>query len=296
MFPFTIRQLELFSSLSRTQNFQQTAEAFGISQPCVSNQISALEYQLGIQLFNRARGRAPTLTHAGLQFKGEVEEFLAMGGKLARRKVTAPAVVRHLSVYIGGHIFNDFIKTALTDFYAANPNLILNVAHERPRPQVLLDMERGKFDIAVFNHPEKLHLPGVEHIGHVRAGVFAHPSLGYASNDIDVISNLPFLSLPAGSYEESCVAQLLATEGIVPGNAIIRVPDHDVARGRIRENACAVYSIESIFRVENEAAPMMVYRMADWTCHFFARKDVPDDIVEMFRTFIMSCLPQRSAY
>jgi DNA-binding transcriptional LysR family regulator len=69
MFPFTIRQLELFSSLCRTGSFGATADEFCISQPSVSNQISMLEFQLGIKLFTRERGRRPMLTADGLQFR-----------------------------------------------------------------------------------------------------------------------------------------------------------------------------------------------------------------------------------
>ena len=74
-FPFTLRQLEVFSSLCATRSFRRSAEMLGISQASVSNQMKALEDQLGITLFARRPGQRPTLTPEGMAFLDDLRAF-----------------------------------------------------------------------------------------------------------------------------------------------------------------------------------------------------------------------------
>src|SRR5690554_6113468 len=86
--PFTLRQLEVFSSLCATRSFRRTAEALGISQASVSNQMKALEAQLGVALFARRPGQRPALTAEGMAFFDDLQVFQAAAETLAshRRK------------------------------------------------------------------------------------------------------------------------------------------------------------------------------------------------------------------
>ncbi len=75
--PFTLRQLEVFSSLCTTRSFRRSAGTLGISQASVSNQMKALEGQLGLALFDRKPGRRPTLTAEGMAFLDDLRAFQA---------------------------------------------------------------------------------------------------------------------------------------------------------------------------------------------------------------------------
>ena len=57
-------QVIYFIDLAKTLNFTETAKHFFVSQPAISKQISALEEELGVQLFHRGQ-RQVTLTPAG---------------------------------------------------------------------------------------------------------------------------------------------------------------------------------------------------------------------------------------
>ena len=57
-------RLKVFVTLSVVKNFTRAAEVLHISQPAVSQNISELEKQLGIKLFDRLRGEV-VLTPAG---------------------------------------------------------------------------------------------------------------------------------------------------------------------------------------------------------------------------------------
>ena len=58
------RRLLTFREVARRGSFSRAAEALNLSQPAVSQQVTALETQLGTRLLERGRGGAVT-TQAG---------------------------------------------------------------------------------------------------------------------------------------------------------------------------------------------------------------------------------------
>ena len=59
------RQIECFLEAGRLLNFTRAAENLLLPQPAVSRYISALENELGVQLFLRENSRKVVLTEAG---------------------------------------------------------------------------------------------------------------------------------------------------------------------------------------------------------------------------------------
>jgi hypothetical protein len=62
-----LRQLRYFLAVAECESFTKGAEKVAISQPSLSVQIAALEYELGAPLFDRL-GRRVALTEAGRLF------------------------------------------------------------------------------------------------------------------------------------------------------------------------------------------------------------------------------------
>ncbi|MGV9877098.1 LysR family transcriptional regulator, partial [Streptomyces cellulosae] len=58
------QQLQYFVAVAETRHFTRAAELVHVAQPSLSQQIKALERELGADLFRRARGNI-TLTDAG---------------------------------------------------------------------------------------------------------------------------------------------------------------------------------------------------------------------------------------
>ena len=71
----TISQLEYFLELSEELNFTRVAERHYISQTAVTQQIKALEANLGFSLFKRTK-RQVVLTPAGIVYKREIAGIL----------------------------------------------------------------------------------------------------------------------------------------------------------------------------------------------------------------------------
>lgn len=68
-------RLKVFAQVAQTGSFTKAAEALSISQPAVSQNVSELERQLGITLFERRRGEV-ALTEQGKLFLKYAERII----------------------------------------------------------------------------------------------------------------------------------------------------------------------------------------------------------------------------
>ncbi len=76
-------QLQYFVAVAETRHFTRAAETVHVAQPSLSQQIKALERELGADLFLRARGNI-TLTDAG-------EALLPLARRIPGRRGHGPA-------------------------------------------------------------------------------------------------------------------------------------------------------------------------------------------------------------
>ena len=93
---FELRDLECFLAIADHGTFSRAAEALRLSQPSLSRRIAALERQLGVSLFSRAR-RQISLTPAGRTLAREARGIFAE----ARMAVD---VTRAASRGVAGHL------------------------------------------------------------------------------------------------------------------------------------------------------------------------------------------------
>ena len=174
--PFTLRQLEVFSSLCAMRSFRRSAESLGISQASVSNQMKALEAQLGVELFARRPGQRPTLTVEGMAFLNDLRAFQAASETLAghRRRGEEEGLVRY-RVLVGLRLLDGYIRPKLSRFFAAHPGIELNFEPQTPRKDLIRDLKDGRHDFALFHHrADRGTEPHVRELALVRGGVYGH--------------------------------------------------------------------------------------------------------------------------
>jgi DNA-binding transcriptional LysR family regulator len=82
-----LRYLRYFVTVAERQSFTRAAEELRVAQPAISQQIKALEGELGVSLLHRTK-RSVKLTAAGSAFLSEAKEILAhaeLSKQIARR-------------------------------------------------------------------------------------------------------------------------------------------------------------------------------------------------------------------
>ena len=148
-----LRQLEYFVAVARGLHFGRAAETLHVAQPSVSQQIKALETELGVHLLDRT-SKSVALTGPGAELLPLAEKLLDDAAHLRRvAQVNARRITGELRI---GFLADEYAKDAGDRFVRAvrraHPRLVLEfqqldfAEHHRA-------LERGEVDLAFLMGP-----------------------------------------------------------------------------------------------------------------------------------------------
>lgn len=192
-------RLKVFMTVSELSSFTLAAQQLGVSQPAVSQNITALEKSLGVQLLERRRGDI-FLTEAGRAFRDYASHIIywysaaeKMFGEAGRATVGRPVVIAADAVSAGF-----VLPGALSILHASRPDLgfiIIPYGSEAdveltvdPSPETM-DFEGesrlvGVLDAAVVCSPENRSLASAAAPGEGRALPFSTIAGIHVSNQL----------------------------------------------------------------------------------------------------------------
>lgn len=150
-----IRQLQYFVAVAELKSFSRAAEMLYVTQPLLSQQISALEQQLDTQLFLRQR-KALKLTSAGAALYKEAKNILADSVHLVHSVKNALLYENEGLLHIGYEDLFDwpFCNEAIFRFQKENPSAVLK-SHWQTQKEVLSKLFAGEYDIVFVLTPAK---------------------------------------------------------------------------------------------------------------------------------------------
>jgi DNA-binding transcriptional LysR family regulator len=145
-----LRHLRYFTCVAEELHFGRAALRLGISQPPLSQQIRALEEELGVQLLERTSRRV-RLTEAGRQFLPEARATMAQAEQAARTaRLAHRGDVGRLRLGFSTSVpFIPRVVDALSRFRQAYPQVSLEL-DELPRDEQMSRVERGLLDVAIM--------------------------------------------------------------------------------------------------------------------------------------------------
>ncbi|GGA01545.1 LysR family transcriptional regulator [Dyella caseinilytica] len=177
---FDFRQLRYFIAVAEELSFTRAAQRLHLSQPPLSQQIQALEHDLGIRLLERDK-RNVTLTEPGKLFLEHARQILAMADD-ARIQVAEAAAG------YSGHL--RLAYTVSVSFHPALPQILIRMGQNAPNVRIWLSEMYTEPQFAAIRQ-------GQIDVGLVR-DVPNHEDDAYALR-IDVIDREPLLlALPEG--------------------------------------------------------------------------------------------------
>jgi LysR family transcriptional regulator, transcription activator of glutamate synthase operon len=146
-----VRHLRYFVAVAHEQSFTRAARRLGIAQPALSQQIQALENELGVILVERSN-RTSGLTEAGARLLTRAERIL-LEMQDAAHEMAAHAGLQTGTVRIGcalQTLLEGRLPALLATFHAANPGIriIFREVHTR---QVLELLQRGEVDLGLVH-------------------------------------------------------------------------------------------------------------------------------------------------
>lgn len=149
-----LRQLRYFVVLGHELHFGRAAERLNIAQPALSQQISALERRIGVQLLERSTRRV-RITAAGEAFLAEAEDILT---RLNDAIVTAQVRAGHQTGLLRvGALFSatfSLLPAVLQRFRSLNPDQHVEVGALQSR-QIVTALEKGEIDVGFLRPPQE---------------------------------------------------------------------------------------------------------------------------------------------
>src|SRR3954471_10420153 len=141
-----LRHLRYFVVVAEELHFRRAAERLHMSQPPLSQQIRALEEEIGVQLFSRNQRRVE-LTAAGQSFLGRAREILEAVEDAARlaRRVQRGEVGRLAVGFVGSAMYS-VVPELLAALREHFPDVGLRL-HELGTSEQLRQLEDGRLDI-----------------------------------------------------------------------------------------------------------------------------------------------------
>ncbi len=147
-----LRQLRYFVAVAEELHFRRAAARLHISQPPLSQQISALERELGLTLLARTRRRVE-LTPAGEAFLRDARTTLAeLELATARAQAIDAGQAGVLRVNFVGSALLSIVPATVQRFRRSRPEVEIEL-HERSTVEQLRALESGLIDVGLVRPP-----------------------------------------------------------------------------------------------------------------------------------------------
>jgi DNA-binding transcriptional LysR family regulator len=155
-----LQQLVYFVAVAETRHFTRAAERTHVAQPSLSQQIRALERELGARLFSRARGNI-ALTDAGEALLPLARRILA-DADTARHEVQELAQLRRGRVRLGAtpSVCTGLLPEVLREYHRRHPGIHLLVEEGGSR-DLVRELATGSLDLALIILPLQSHDPAL---------------------------------------------------------------------------------------------------------------------------------------
>ncbi len=148
-----LRHLRYFLAVAEDLNFTRAARRLNISQPPLTQQIQALEAELGVTLVDRSAYRI-ALTDAGQVFAAEAARILGEVRNAAglARSAARGATGRVRVGFTESASFNPLVTSVLRGFRAACPEVEVSL-EEHPSTELATELREGRIDVGFVRPP-----------------------------------------------------------------------------------------------------------------------------------------------
>jgi DNA-binding transcriptional LysR family regulator len=148
-----LRHLRYFLAVAEELNFTRAAERLGISQPPLTQQVKALEAELGVTLLDRSAYRIE-LTDAGRIFAAEAARILgdARSAMQAARRAATGVTGRVRVGFTESASFNSLVTSTLRRYRSDFPAVEVSL-EEHPSTDLIAELREGRIDAAFVRPP-----------------------------------------------------------------------------------------------------------------------------------------------
>jgi DNA-binding transcriptional LysR family regulator len=209
--------------LAEELHFGRAAERLGIAQPALTQQIQALEREIGVQLFSRTK-RSVRLTISGQVMLSEAVRTLQQVERtLLVVKQAGRGQLGHIEIgFVGSAVFTGVLSRAIARYHESNPMVEFRLNELGILPQ-LQDVASGRLDIGIIRLPIKPLVPELAVSAIYRDPIILaiparHPLAKLKAVPAGRLRNEPFVAvqIQEGVGFNAQVAELCAVAGLTP--------------------------------------------------------------------------------
>ncbi len=218
-----LRHLRSFVAVAEVLNFSRAADELEIAQPAVSQQIRALEEELGVPVFDRI-GKRVSLTEAGRGLLPYARQILSLV-EAAENDVRERGELKRGRASLGAPptVSTHVLPARLTQFKQHHPGLEV-LLRESGTETLLRQIEEGRLDLAIvasdFLPPTVESVPFLDE-RYVLAVSAQHPFLGRRQSvRLTDLSSEPFILFPEGYKLREVTLKACAQAGFEPRVAL----------------------------------------------------------------------------
>lgn len=211
-----LRHLRYFLAVAEELNFTRAARRLHIAQPPLTQQVKALEAELGVTLIDRSAYRI-RLTQAGMAFAAEVTRILGdvRNAALIAKRAARSSVGQVRVGFTESASFNPLVTSTFRGFRSAFPDIEVSL-EERQSTELAIALREGRIDVAFVRPPLKsedgLVLQLLQEEDMVAAVPSGHALAKRKSIDLRDLQNEAFILYPRAVRPGLADAVVLACE------------------------------------------------------------------------------------
>ena len=217
-------RIRVFRAVARHLNFSRAAEELLLTQPAVTQQIKALEEELGVPLFDRAGGHI-TLTPGGVALVPFAEKMKALGEEAVAAVAGAYGhQAGELTLGASQTIGQYLLPTFISGFLKTNPKVRVK-ARSGNTDEMLEALTLGKIQLALIEGPEQRKDVHIEPFMEDHMVLVVPAAHEWADHEI-ALENLkgePLLMREYGSGSRRVIEQALSSAGLKPKELTINM-------------------------------------------------------------------------
>ncbi|MDO4911980.1 MAG: LysR family transcriptional regulator [Lactobacillus sp.] len=185
--------MNYFLAVARTGNITQAAKELHITQPTLSRQITELEQELAVQLFDRSIKRHFTLTPAGIAFEEKARQLLQLWNQTKTDLQNQADIAGNIRIGLVESNIRSFICQAIQEFAQEYPVTFEIFSSDGDTLKAKLDND--ELDLAIVINPIEIAKYNYVDLAHPETwGIFMSKSSPLAS--FDEISSEQLKHLP----------------------------------------------------------------------------------------------------